>query len=852
MPPPKSASTCVQCRARKVRCDGGPHSCSNYGKRPARPSHRSPSIGNRSGASSGVSPSLLQPRQSPSHDVSTDDAHFGSPSAVARLPVEADAPLPPSADLPSSWRGSVTELSPIEGGGGARSIALPPMRDRLQLINDFFRHVHPLPSYAFLNQVSITQRCLDGSLDETRLLALFAISSLHLKYAKYHPTLTAQWIQRAEDIIWSKIEKPRIFTTQALLLIIHYKIESGSFQRAYMLMGIAGRTASALRLQYVRIDFGTLAQEIRRHTMWCMALLDLSFSIGLPESEVCSPDSIYIRLPCSEEDFQTDSDDNDPLSLDGISENGLLATSIRITLITRDIIRLMRQVRLSSQSMPQLPDLVEEFGRMLEQLEIPPYSAQELERFASSKWLARFLTVQLSWHQAHCDAYRLFLSGYREAAPEAICGYHACRLILFLSKSNLIPPETNFTTEAACHQASACLKLLQRLYKDSSLVQFILRDLEAMIQLYAAGDSEHGRDSSEREENDTQQPRFAVTVRKHKSLGVHSVLRRAGFADDSGEAGEPCERPQPQSNPQPDSGDAHGITSEPSVVEPVLDEGHMALDVLMKAAMLPSSNLEDPHFTFSATNMSTRPPNIIFIMADDHAAKSISCYGAGINKTSNLDRIANEGMRFDHCYVTNSICTPSRAAILYGTHNHVNGVMTLDSKINKRLPNVAKQLKSSPAAYKTAMVGKWHLGEGNDHEPTGFDYWSIVPGQGEYWDPQFIEPEGTTRVPGYATDIITDKCIEWMEKRDKERPFFLMCHHKAPHRSWEYDSKHKDLYKDPIRLPDTFTDDYKNRANAAKVAKMRVAEDLTYTDLRVVQQEGPRSQIGEKMIDVWW
>ncbi|CEF71861.1 unnamed protein product [Fusarium graminearum] len=250
--------------------------------------------------------------------------------------------------------------------------------------------------------------------------------------------------------------------------------------------------------------------------------------------------------------------------------------------------------------------------------------------------------------------------------------------------------------------------------------------------------------------------------------------------------------------------------------------------------------------------MPSSPPNIVFIMADDHAAKSISCYGAGINSTPNLDRIANEGMRFDHCYVTNSICTPSRAAILCGTHNHVNGVMTLDSKINKRLPNVAKQLKSGPAAYQTAMVGKWHLGEGEDHEPTGFDYWSVVPGQGEYWDPQFIEPSGTTRVPGYATDIITDKCIDWMEKRDKSRPFFLMCHHKAPHRSWEYDQKHKDLYKDPVRLPDTFTDDYKNRANAAKVAKMKVAEDLTYTDLGIVQPEGPRSQTGEKMIDVWW
>ncbi|RSL40696.1 hypothetical protein CEP53_013207 [Fusarium sp. AF-6] len=243
-------------------------------------------------------------------------------------------------------------------------------------------------------------------------------------------------------------------------------------------------------------------------------------------------------------------------------------------------------------------------------------------------------------------------------------------------------------------------------------------------------------------------------------------------------------------------------------------------------------------------------PNILFILADDHAAKSISCYGAGINKTPNLDRIANEGMRFDHCYVTNSICTPSRAAILCGTHNHVNGVMTLDSKINKNLPNVAKQLRTG--GYQTAMVGKWHLGEGKECEPTGFDYWSILPGQGEYWDPSFIEPSGNKKVQGYATDIITDKCLDFMKNRDKSRPFFVMCHHKAPHRSWEYDPKHKDLYKEPIRLPDTFNDDYKNRAKAAKIAKMRIADDITYTDLGIVQPEGPADVVGQKMIDLWW
>lgn len=231
--------------------------------------------------------------------------------------------------------------------------------------------------------------------------------------------------------------------------------------------------------------------------------------------------------------------------------------------------------------------------------------------------------------------------------------------------------------------------------------------------------------------------------------------------------------------------------------------------------------------------MSHKQPNIVFIMADDHASKSISCYGAGINHTPHLDRIAREGMLFNHCYVTNSICTPSRAAILCGTHNHVNGVVTLDSKLSRHLPNVAKHLRTG--GYQTAMVGKWHLGEGKAHEPAGFDYWSVVPGQGEYWDPEFIEADGKRRVPGYATDIITDKCIDWVKGRDAQKPFFLMCHHKAPHRSWECDEKHRDLYKDPVKLPDTFTDDCKYCCRAHHLSIINGIRIEQQTDMIFIQ-----------------
>ncbi|CAN8104658.1 unnamed protein product [Discula destructiva] len=234
-------------------------------------------------------------------------------------------------------------------------------------------------------------------------------------------------------------------------------------------------------------------------------------------------------------------------------------------------------------------------------------------------------------------------------------------------------------------------------------------------------------------------------------------------------------------------------------------------------------------------------------MADDHASKAISCYGANINHTPNIDRLAAEGMRFNSCYVTNSVCTPSRAAILTGTHNHVNGVLTLAHHINNHLPNVAKTLRAG-GGYQTAMIGKWHLGEGPAHQPAGFDFWSVVPGQGDYWDPEFINgPDGKKAVgEGYVTDIITAKTRAFIEARDKDRPFFVMCHHKAPHRSWEAHDRHKHLYSDKIRVPETYTDDYKHRAKAAKIAKMRVAEDMTYFDLGLAQPDGGR-RVGERM-----
>ena len=242
-----------------------------------------------------------------------------------------------------------------------------------------------------------------------------------------------------------------------------------------------------------------------------------------------------------------------------------------------------------------------------------------------------------------------------------------------------------------------------------------------------------------------------------------------------------------------------------------------------------------------------RQPNIIFIMSDDHAAHAMGCYGSRINQTPNIDRIAQGGMRFDNCFCTNSICTPSRAAILTGNWNHINGVTTLSTPMDNRLPTFVKTLQAG--GWQTGIFGKWHLGTGPQHCPTGFDDWAVLPGQGLYHNPAFIfkGPNGGQRrvLPGYVTDIITDLSLDWLERIDRERPFMLMCHHKAPHRPWEPHEKHAQLFlNENVPEPDTLQDDYSERASAAAAAKMRVGVHMHATDLKAeISREMPEAEL---------
>jgi arylsulfatase A-like enzyme len=234
---------------------------------------------------------------------------------------------------------------------------------------------------------------------------------------------------------------------------------------------------------------------------------------------------------------------------------------------------------------------------------------------------------------------------------------------------------------------------------------------------------------------------------------------------------------------------------------------------------------------------SAQRPNIIFVMADDHAAHAISAYGSRINETPHIDRLASAGIRFDACFCTNSLCSPSRATILTGTYNELNGVTTLDTLFDNRQPTFPDLLRST--GYQTAIVGKWHLGHGGIHDPRGFDHWLVLPDQGAYHDPELIGPDGPKRYDGYVTDILTDLAIDWLEARDRARPFLLMLTHKAPHRSWEPDAKHASLFADlDIPEPPTLRDDYVGRSRAAADARMRIERDLGPEDLKALLPPG--------------
>jgi arylsulfatase A-like enzyme len=235
------------------------------------------------------------------------------------------------------------------------------------------------------------------------------------------------------------------------------------------------------------------------------------------------------------------------------------------------------------------------------------------------------------------------------------------------------------------------------------------------------------------------------------------------------------------------------------------------------------------HAYNSSTALAAERPNILFVFTDDHAPHAIGAYGGwlkGVNPTPNIDRLAKQGMLFQNSFCTNSICGPSRAVIQTGKHSHINGFKHNGNRFDGSQQTFPKLLQK--AGYQTAMIGKWHLSS----DPQGFDYWQVLPGQGDYYNPDFKTPKGKVRINGYCTDIVTDLALDWLkEGRDKSKPFMLMCQHKAPHRTWMPPLRHLTLYDDvKIPEPPTLFDRWEDNASPARYQELEIDRhmDLVY------------------------
>ncbi|KAJ5683406.1 hypothetical protein N7462_006571 [Penicillium macrosclerotiorum] len=461
--------------------------------------------------------------------------------------------------------------------------------DILRIINDFFTNLYPIPAYAFHHEPSIRHQCMNNALDQNLRLSIAAITTLYLSNNQRHLDETVPWIAKVETDIWNHLEKPSITQLQSLLLVVHCHIQIGQFSRAYMLAGLAARAVTALRLNYERPELSLIAQETRRRVLWALTFIDGSFSVGLPEYETIPHTIIYQRLPISEDAFWNGAPENrlttyqptltSDLDPDSPQRCSLLGACIRLSKISKDIMRLTRQLALAEQPLSQLSGLVQEIQNDLWRLhsDVEHTFAYDVDcsRMVSekvgSRWFARFLQVSVTWHQAHCDLYRLFVPRYPEAAPQvimetvepslrahaldacakhvthinqilrglrdldvtpvlpsyiAVCAYHATRLTLFLPSALELGLQLGLKAADAVEGAGVALEVLERFFSRVPAARSIVLDMRRLVRL--AQEEPH----SVYRELCSAAPAFGHGRDRHSHLAIHSLVRQANFVDE--------------------------------------------------------------------------------------------------------------------------------------------------------------------------------------------------------------------------------------------------------------------------------------------------------------------------------
>ncbi|KAF2118423.1 hypothetical protein BDV96DRAFT_643669 [Lophiotrema nucula] len=463
----------------------------------------------------------------------------------------------------------------------------------IDVLDSFFRHIYPLPSYSFLHFKTLRQKCLDGILDEALALAIRGIVALQ---HPSHETSASEgdgssFIEHAESLVFRQIENASMPRLQAMVLVMRHRIETKRYQRAFMLAGIAARFATALHLNDERYDLDAVPQEVRRRTMWSFKLLETYFSIGL-EYELWPFENIYLKYPCREMDFGSPGMPPNSVLLAPnqhmTDDFGAYSCCVRLISLRRDIMKLNRSVSICNTEMPELPQLVVEIEEALSKAKMHMLDPDFVALVNSNdRWLPRHVMMFACWHQCHCDLYRLFLQGYSDSAPQAvlsgfdqsyltkaeelctthakhivqmlaelnlnsvkrltleydtaICAYQATRMILFLASYG--KRDDRPTYDFAVSRAELCLASLNRFFSPIMVKPII----EGIQQILRTLTSPHSSDESEidvcldiRVRKEPSQPpsrsepssRLSWAAQTKNRLAIHSLLRQADFPGD--------------------------------------------------------------------------------------------------------------------------------------------------------------------------------------------------------------------------------------------------------------------------------------------------------------------------------
>lgn len=439
--------------------------------------------------------------------------------------------------------------------------------DDASLLALYFEQVYPVPSYSFLHPGMIRDQFACGTLEPCLVHAICAITTILLRRSDSPLAAPKARVHLAEQSIWDNLEKPTLQRIQALLLCVAYRMEMSQFERAFMLAGFAARGATAIRLNYEEHTSTAVVQETRRRTLWSLKILESYFCIGLPENELLPFENVYLQLPAREELYQP-SDDT------AASEQGAYQSFVRLAAVRRDIVKLNRSIALQDQPFPRLLELINGIEK---ELSVCAKYLQPLEAMVpalSDKWLPRRMVAKLSWHQGHCDLYRLLLPGCPDAAPAtvldgvdagtvryavqtcgqhasdiirilseanqschstpvlefdtAVCGFHAARLLLFLGQSGLCGDE--MSREYSLSRAELCLAAMRRFFRSSALAKPIFREMECLVRDFgqAPNESAYGILAASTDSiSQLQGPPEPIRVRQR--LAIHSLLRQADF-----------------------------------------------------------------------------------------------------------------------------------------------------------------------------------------------------------------------------------------------------------------------------------------------------------------------------------